>query len=182
MFNMEQKSIFIEGVWRVFEIFVEEPLNLHFIKQISKKINLAPTSVKLHLKKLEEKNIVIKKKGDRFFGYVANRDNEDFLFYKKMFNMIKIKESKIIDYIKNTIYPKTIVLYGSYSRSEDIEKSDIDLLIISKTKKILELEKFEKILKRKIHIIIKKQFSALNNPMQTEIRNGIVLYGYLEDE
>ena len=72
---MEHKNIFKEGVWKVFEVFVDEPTKVHFVKEISKKINLAPTSVKIHLQKLENKEIVIRKKGDRFLGYISKNKN-----------------------------------------------------------------------------------------------------------
>lgn len=179
---MEQKCIFKSSVWKVFEIFVDEPLRIHYVKEISKKINLAPTSVKKHIIDLENGEMVIKKKGDIFSGYVSNRDNSNFLFYKKMFNLMKLKESKLIDYLVENLYPKTIVLYGSYARGEDIEESDIDLLIISKNDKSLDLDKFEKILKRKIHVINETNLRKLNENLQLEIINGIILYGYLKNE
>lgn len=182
MFIMEQKSIFMESIWKVFEVFSDEPLKIHLIKQISKKIKLAPTSVKLHLKKLEEKNLVNRKKGEQFFGYIANRENKDFLFYKEILNLIKMHESKVIDYIVNEIHPRTIVLYGSYLKGEDIEESDIDLLIVSKAKKSLELEKFEKRLKRKMHILVEEGLKKINKNLKAEVRNGLVLYGYLEND
>jgi len=52
-----------------------------------------------------------------------------------------------------------------------VEDSDIDLLIISKVKKRLEIEKFEKILHRKIHIIIEEDLKNLKQ----KIINGCVL-------
>ena len=181
MYMMEQISIFKSSLWKVFEIFVDEPLKIHFIKEISRKINLAPTSVKKHIQDLEKENIITRKKGERFYGYISNRDDDNFLFYKKIFNLIKIKESGLIKYLINLLYPKTLILYGSYFRGEDINESDIDLLIISNKKKDFNLEKFEKILKRKIHIIIEKDINKLNNNLKLEIINGIVLYGYLKN-
>ena len=179
MFTMEQKTALKSNIWKVFEIFVDEPLKIHYIKQISKKINLAPTSVKIHLQKLEKENLTKKEKGEIFSGYKANRDYEDFLFYKKISNITKIKESGLLNYLIDSIYPQTINLYGSYLRGEDIEKSDIDIFIISKSKKRLELEKFEKILNRKIHLIIEKDFKNISKGLKLEIINGLVLYGYL---
>ena len=167
---------------RVFRIFVDEPLKIHYIKEISKKINLAPTSVKKHIGELKKQELIIKKQGERFFGFIANRDNDNFIFYKKIFNLINLKESGLLSHIIKNLYPQTIVLYGSYLQGEDVEKSDIDLLIISKSKKILKTEKFEKTLQRKIHIIIESKLNKLPKELQSEIINGLVLYGYLKNE
>ena len=179
MSYMEQKSILKDSIWKVFEVFVDEPIKMHYIKEISRRINLAHTSVIKHLEKLEKENLIKKEKGERFFGFKANRDNENFLFYKKISNLTKIKESGLLDFLINSIYPQTIILYGSYLRGEDIEKSDIDLFIMSKSRKTLEIEKFEKILNRKIHIIIDKNLKNFSKELKLEIINGLVLYGYL---
>ena len=177
---MEQKSVFKSNIWQVFEIFTDEPLSMHYIKEISKKINLAPTSVKIYIKDLEKNNIIIRKKGERFEGYIANRENKNFLFYKKIINLIKIKESGVVEFIKDKLHPKTISLFGSYLKGEDIEKSDIDILIISKIRKDINLEKYEAILKRNIHLIIEEDLQKINKNLKLEIINGIVLEGYLE--
>lgn len=167
---------------KVFSIFCEEPLEIHYIKEISKKIDLAPTSVRNHLAELLQQNIINKKKGERFIGFIANRDNEDFLFYKKIINLINIKESGLIKFIIDSIYPQAIIIYGSYLRGEDIKDSDIDIFILTKVKKRLNFEKFEKILKRRIHILSGVNIKDLPLELKLEINNGFVLYGYLKNE
>ncbi len=177
MFTMEQKC----SLWKVFDVFADEPLKIHFIKEISRKIDLAPTSVRNRLGHLLNQKLVIKKKGERFFGFVANRDNRDFLFYKMLSNIAKLKESGLLDFLISSLYPHVVVVYGSYLRGEDIESSDIDLLIISKSKKKLALEKFEKILKRSVHLMIEEGLNKLTPELRGEVINGLVLYGYLKN-
>lgn len=178
---MVQKSILISSVWKVFEVFVDEPLRIHYIKEISRRIKLAPTSVRKHLKELEKQGLIIAKKGERFSGFTANRDNGDFLFFKKMFNLIKLKESGLVDSLINSFYPKTLVLYGSFLKGEDVEGSDVDLLLISKSKKNIDLGEFEDILKRKIHIVVEDSLKKFKDNLKSEIINGMILYGYLEN-
>ncbi len=183
--GINKSSIFKSSIWRVFEVFADEPLKIHFIKEISRKINLAPTSVKKHTEILEKNDIIIKKKGERFLGYIANRENDDFLFYKKTLNLINLKESGFIDYLIKNFYPKTIILYGSYLKGEDVEESDIDIFILSQKiseNKEINIDKFEKLLERKIHLIIEPSLKKLNKNLRTEIINGAVLYGYLKNE
>lgn len=182
MYIMVQKSIFNTSFWNVFGVFVEDPLKIFYVKEIANKINLAHTSVKKHLKDLEKEKLIVKKKGERFFGFVANRENSNFIFYKKIFNLVKLKESGLVDFLINSIYPKAIVLYGSYLRGEDILESDIDLFVLSNTKKNFNLKKFETKLKRKIQLIVGKDFSRLNKNLKIDVFNGLVLYGYLENE
>jgi len=168
---MEQKCSYL----KVLEIFFIEPTTTHFIKEISRKINLAPTSVRNHIKDLLAKNLIKKKKAKPFNGLVANRENEDFIFYKRVYNLYSLKQ--LTDFLISTFWPKLIVVFGSYTKGEDIEKSDIDILIISKTKKEINLERFEKNLKRKINLLIVEKLEKLDKNIIKKIYNGTVLYG-----
>lgn len=176
MFIMIQKC----SLWKVLGVFFDEPLKIHYVKEIARKISLAPTSVKMHLDRLLKQNLIFKKRGERFFGFVANRESGDFLFYKKIGNVIKLKEAGLLGYVISSLYPEAIVAYGSYTRGEDIEKSDIDLFILTKVKKPLVLKKFEAFLGRTIHVITESNIQKLTPALRGEIINGEVLYGYLK--
>ena len=74
---MVQKCSYLKTL----EIFFQEPTNLHFIKEISKKTNIAPTSIRNNIKQLLEEKLIIPKESKPFNGYVANRDNKEFNRY-----------------------------------------------------------------------------------------------------
>ena len=159
----------------VTKVFFEEPTKIHFIKEISRKIKLAPTSVRNHIKTLKKEGMVVEKKSSPFNGLVANRESEKFIYYKKSLNLLSLFELK--EEIVNSIAPKAIILIGSYSHGEDIEISDIDLIILSKIKKEIPISKFEKKLKRKIHLIFMESIENLDKNMKENAKRGIVLYG-----
>ena len=98
---------------------------------------------------------------------------------KKIFNLLKIYESGIINYLYDYYSPSAIILFGSYSRGEDISTSDIDIGIITPKKNQPELKNFEKKLKRKVNLslFVKKEVSE---EFFTNIINGIVLKGVLK--
>lgn len=75
----------------------------------------------------------------------------------------------------------TLIVFGSYSKGEDTEESDIDLYLETSSKKEINLEVFEKKLKRNISIIRQRNINELKNKeLANNILNGIVLNGYLE--
>lgn len=160
---------------KVLEVFFIEPTTLHFIKGISRQINLAHTSVRNIIKDLVMEGLIVKKKSKPFDGYIANRENEKFIFEKKIYNLLSLNDVK--DYIANTLYPKLAVVFGSYSLGEDIETSDIDVLILSKSKKEIDVSKFEKKLKRKINIMYIDDLNKLEKSLLKKIYNGFVLDG-----
>ena len=93
--------------------------------------------------------------------------------------MTRLFESGLVDYIAHYCYPNAITVYGSYAKGEDIEESDIDIFILTRSIKNLKLENFEAILKKRVHVIMKETLKDTLN-LKIEIINGIVIYGYLK--
>ena len=160
------------SLWKVAEVFFIEPTKVHFVKEISRKVDLAHTSVNKHLSTLLEMGLIKKTKGDIYSGFKATRENEDFIFQKKLDNLIILRESGLTKELSDK-YPKNMILFGSFNKGEDIESSDIDLFIDSKKFKI-NLDKFEKYLNRKIHLIFKEEVSK---SLMSSIENGSIVYG-----
>ena len=169
------------SLFRVAEVFFKEPTKHHYLLEISRQINLAHTSVKKHLETLEELGIIIKsyetKAGRKYPLFKANIDNNSYKRYKKIYNFDSLNELATKIYEK--ISPKSIVLFGSYSRGEDTEDSDIDLFVECSEEKI-NLAEYEKKLYRKIQLHFKKSLRNYEKGMQINIINGVVLKGYLE--
>ena len=160
------------SLWKVSEIFFLEPTKAHFIKEISRKIDLAHTSVKIHIQTLIREGLVGEAKSEIFRGYKSARENPEFIYEKKIANLIMLKSSGLIDALKEH-YPKSVILFGSYDKGEDIETSDIDIFVDSKKFK-LNQERFEKYLKRKIHLVFKDE---ADKSLSDSISQGAVLFG-----
>ncbi len=176
---MLQKS----SLWLVAQVFFNEPIKKHYLKDISRNINLAHTSVKKHLETLKKEEIIIETteiRGKRQFPlFQANFQNKKYQENKQIHNLIAIKESRLIDFLKDNLMPKNVILFGSYARGEDVEDSDIDLFIETK-RKTMNLSKFEKILNRKIQLHFNEEFKNYSNELKNNIINGIILQGYLK--
>ena len=71
------------------------------------------------------------------------------------------------------------MLFGSASRGEDTEESDIDLFIQAKQSKI-DLSKFGKTLNRKINLLFESDFKTVSPELINNLANGVVLYGYFK--
>ena len=176
---MLQKS----SMLRTLGVFFVNPNKEYSLKEISDNIKLAHTSTKRNLKGLMKLKLIVEfseKKGKRIFPlYKANLDNKKFIIQKRGYNLSSIIESGLINFIEEKLMPKAIVLFGSYSKGEDIKKSDIDLFVECK-KEDLNLKFFEKKLKRKIELHFKENFNSYPKELKNNILNGIVLCGFLE--
>jgi predicted nucleotidyltransferase len=81
------------------------------------------------------------------------------------------------EFIIKNYSPQLAVVFGSYSLGEDVEESDIDILILTKGKKDIFLQKFEKILKREINLIVLDNLTKLDKPLIKKVYNGFVICG-----
>ena len=105
---------------------------------------------------------------------------------KRSYNLKKIYLSKVTDKIKQK-FPgyKSIILFGSYGKGDDTEKSDIDIAVEISNNQKLKIEEFEKIKERgyrkevlvNLHIFSREY---INNNLFSNIVNGIILDGFLE--
>jgi len=170
--------------YKILRIFFEDPSpkGIGFqLREIGRKVDVAPASVKKYLDELEKEGLIIETK-HRIYGYpvyYANRENENFKLLKRLDIVIWIKESGLLDYISDTVMPDAIVLFGSAAHGEDIKDSDIDLFVLSKKDKI-KLDRFEKKLNRKINIFFSEDVNRLSKELRNNIINGIILKGYLK--
>ena len=151
------------------------------LRELSRKAKLAPTSVKRYLKELESEDVIRESKHrvQGFPLYSANRENERYLFYKKLNTLSLVFESGLINYLSELCTPDAIVLFGSAAKGEDILASDLDIFMLCKERKV-DLQRFEKICGRKISLFFKENFSKLSGELKNNIINGIRLKGYLK--
>ncbi len=166
------------NTWRLARVFFDYPTTGFLLRELSKITGLGLPSIKLHIKRLEELGIVEKRKDKPYPRYYATR-NEIFKFYKLSDLLIRLKETGLIDFLVENFLPDVIVLFGSAARGEDIEKSDIDIFLVAERENV-ELEKFERELKRRIELHFAKSLKELPHELLNSIINGIVLYGFLE--
>ena len=151
------------------------------VRQIERELKLPLPSVIRYTKELEKEEILKKENIGGIVLFSANRSSINFLIEKKMFNIKQIYCSGLIDNFVKEYFNPTIVLFGSFSKGEDLDDSDIDLYIETPSKKDINLNRFEKILKRKIQIFKYNHIRQITNVhLANNIINGIVLNGFLE--
>lgn len=165
------------NTYKIMELFFKYPSKTFQLREISRLTKLGMPSVKIHIKALRKEGFIEKKKGAIYPNYMASKSDR-FKVHKRNYTLARLYESGLLDLLDSESTPDAVVLYGSASRGEDIESSDIDLLVIAKEKAV-NLEKFEKEFNRKIHIMFENSISSLPKELLNSIINGIVIYGYI---
>lgn len=169
---------------RMKSYFFKNPSTRKRVRQIERELNLSLPSVIRYCKELKEEKILKKEEVAGTTLFSADRISEKFLFEKRFYNIKLLLSSGLIEYIKKELSNPSIVVFGSYSKGEDIEESDIDLYIQTpskQTKKKLKLDKFQEKLNRRIQLFVYKEIGSVENPhLANNILNGIVLNGFIE--
>ena len=143
-------------------------------------MDVSPTAIANSLKLLKNENIVKIEKTKTINFVSFNRDEKKALELKRIENIRNIYLSKLLDYLEIELAGGTIILFGSYSLGEDTDKSDIDLAVIGRKDKFLDVKKFESILNREININFYESFKKIHKHLKNNILNGIVFIGGVE--
>ena len=147
-------------------------------REIAKMLKVSPTAVGNSVKKLKELVKIEKTKTINFISF--NRDGPKAIELKRVENLKSVYLSGLSDYLESELAGGTILLFGSYSLGEDTITSDIDIAVIGRKGKVLELEEYEKALNRKININFYDLWKNIHEHLRNNILNGILLQGGVE--
>ena len=152
--------------------FFEDPDREFQIRELSRIVHINHTTVRQYLNRLVKEDL-LKKTEFGAYSFYSVLTSRSYLNLKIYYNLEKLWASGLVDELLSKFELPTIVLFGSYNKGEDIETSDIDFFIDLKPFKF-DAGKFEKSLKRKIHIIFK---SEANKGVIENINQGDILFG-----
>ena len=149
-------------------------------REIAKILKVSPTAVTNSVPQLKKDNL-IKVEETKTINFVSfNRDEPKAIELKRVENLKNIYLSGLSDYLEKELAGGTVILFGSYSRGEDTNTSDIDFAVIERKDKLLQLEEYEKLLHREINLNFYNSFKDIHEHLKNNILNGILLHGSVE--
>ncbi|MCZ7380231.1 MAG: nucleotidyltransferase domain-containing protein [Candidatus Methanoperedens sp.] len=127
--------------WKILSHFLANPNTSFHIKQLARILNVSPASVSSAVKSFEENGLLSKEEKGLAHIYRLDSDNSMVAPLKKAYGIASVLSSKPTENFLG-IDPGIIslALFGSYAEGSFDEKSDIDFLIVTSTRK----EKFIK--------------------------------------
>ena len=173
-------------IFRFFCIKSGQILNL---RKTAKSLKASPTAVSNALVELEKEKLLIVKKSKtmNLLSIEFNRDNKQTIELKRAENLKMIYQSGLSEFLFNKFPGCTIILFGSYSKGEDVwigetieNRSDVDIAIIGTKEKKIDLTKFNKLLERTVFINFYKSWNDIHKHLKENILNGINLSGGIE--
>jgi len=167
---------------RITELVFDRPSYHFHLRELARLAKVHPNSAKSAVIELKKEGIVQVDKKKHLIEIFADLENKSFVRKKREFNFTSIYSSGIVEHLAELLEPESISVIGSYSKGEDTERSDIDIVAVKPLKhsvKTAALEKFEDKLKRKIHLII-TDYKEMSGEFYINLINGMLLYGYLK--
>lgn len=149
-------------------------------RDIAKQLNVSPTAIGNVVKTLLPYKFITLNSMKTINLISFNRDNQKAIDLKRCENLRQIYLSNIVDYLEEKLAGSTIILFGSYAKGEDTITSDIDISVIGRKTKALNLNIFEKVLQRVINIHFYDSFKDIDKNLKNNILNGIVLVGSVD--
>jgi len=151
-------------------------------RQISRFLQVSQPAVMKALPVLEKENLVKiwQDKESKRWSIELNRVNHRIMQLKRADNLKQIYESGLADFLEEKFAGASIILFGSYSRGEDLINSDIDIAIIGRKETVVNLSEYEKLLERTINLNFYPSFHKIHKELKENLCNGIVLIGGIE--
>jgi predicted nucleotidyltransferase len=175
-----------EAYQKVLQWFFSYPNTEIGLNDISEALEIAKTTAKIIVNKLQQEGFLSVNTVGRALRIKCNPIHPFNTVRKIGFNLTTIYESGIINEIHKIIpNSKAVVLFGSYRKGDDTEKSDIDIAVeitSNEEPKIIPLGVLQQLGYRKnvpVNLYIFSR-NKVDLNLFANIANGILLEGFLE--
>lgn len=175
-----------EAYIKILNWFFSYPTKEMSLSDLSEVLKISKTTANGMVMRLIIEDFLKKEVLGRIWRISCNQEHRYFRTRKIVYNLDNVYESNIISKI-HTLIPssRAIVLFGSYRKGDDTEKSDIDIAVEvlgDEEVQVIELGKISKLGYRKNVVVNLHVFSRnkIDLNLFSNIANGIVLEGFLE--
>ena len=152
--------------------FIEDCYRRINVREYSRLIKISPPTASKILFELSKEGLLLIEKDRNYIFYYANKNNKIFVNLSRIYWNLRL--DNLVDFLNKNLTNPAIILFGSLSKAETKNDSDIDIGIIGH-KKELDIKNFENNLKRKIQLFF---FSSIEDIKNKELMNNII-NGYL---
>jgi len=168
---------------KVIELFFNNPTKEWHFEDILKEAKITRSKAGRWLKKFTKQKLInrVKEKG-RMPYYACNYGSPVYKNAKKLFALNQLYESGFLNHLGSLEKARTVIVFGSFSKSDWYKNSDIDIFIYGDPEG-LSITKYELKLHRDAQLFICRNKDELNNFGKGLIRNilkGNLLKGDLD--
>jgi len=158
-------------------VFFEDCYREISVREYAREMKISPPTASKTLKAFAKEGLLLSREDRGFILFRTNRESKIMELLSLIYWQTKLKE--LFDFLEEEFFSDAIILFGSLSKLEVREESDIDLAVITKHKKELKLDTFEKKYKRKIQLFVYPSLDKINKGLRLNISKGHLARGFL---
>ena len=157
-------------------LFFEDCYREVSVREYAREIKISPPTASKLLKGFVKEGLLNKREERGFLLFRVNRESVFLRDLSRIYWRKKLDE--LIEFLDNETHFSGIVLFGSLSKLEATKDSDIDIMIFSDEKQ-LNLENFEKKLKRKIQCFFNESINNVPKNLKMNVLMGYLMEGMI---
>lgn len=170
---------------KIKEFFFQHPTMKIHLRALARAVKLSAPATKTACERLEKEEFLERKQEPPLVVYTAAHESRRFREEKQLWNLRQLRKSGFIEYVNDVLARPAIILFGSFAKGEDWERSDIDLFIVADEKRELELEPYEESLGKEFQVFLHtrqefREMKRTSRELLNNVLNGVILSGYVE--
>jgi len=170
---------------KMIELFYNNPTKQWHFEQLLKETGLSRAQTNSWIKKLQQENIIIRNKPTgKMPYYLANYQHPHYQNSKRLYGLEQLHQSGLLDYLVSLEKAQTVIIFGSFARSDWYDQSDIDIFVYGNVENIY-VGQFLPKLNREIQIFSaknEKELKQMGSALMRNIIKGITIKGTLPKE
>ena len=168
--------------FKILEYFLKYPTEKTYLKELAKKLQISPRSVKIYCDLFDKEKIIKREIKGNMHIFTTNNDNFRVREMKRAYFINLLAEMNIQNIAEECA---SIAIYGSHASGNYDEKSDIDILIIGEEQNVKRdiivkiMEKLGKEIQLNVIPIVKwEKMKREEDPfVKSILRNHILIKG-----
>jgi len=166
----------------IMEIFFNNPTREWHFEELLRDCKMARSKLSLWLRKFTKEKIIKKIKiKSKMPHYISNHESIEYKNRKRLFGIERLYGCGLIDHLAG-LKASTIIIFGSFSRSDWYKESDIDIFVYGDIEG-LKTAAYETKLGREIqifHCAGKKDVEKYGSALMKNIVKGDIIKGDIE--
>ena len=160
------------------EPFLKDNYRRINVREYARLVKISPPSASKFLSEFNKEGLLKQEVERNYIFYSANQRSKLFIRLARIYWEDQFNRVGLIESINKELLNPTVILFGSFSKAEIKDNSDIDIAIFTHSKKKLDFKAFEKRLKRSIQVFIfKNKEDVKSKELLNNILNGTILSG-----
>jgi len=168
----------------ILELFFNEPSKEWHFTEITKKADISKQQCNKWLKRFRKEKLIIHENPKGKMPYFkANFKGSNYKNKKRIYALEKLYRTGFLEHLEKLDKAKTIIIFGSFARSDWYKDSDIDLFIYGSAKG-LKTGKYWRKLHRSIqpHIFKnKKEIRKIRSGLIKNVMDGFLVKGSMNE-